>query len=359
MMRSWRNASALVLLPLLLAGCDEGGATLVEDTPAPPATVRVVEVAPAAAIDRRSFVGRVEALRTVDLAFQVEGELVALPPIEGETVEQDALLAALDPEDFELALERAEAELQLASADYQRSRDLFARGAVPEARRDQDRAAFRLAEVARDRAARDLRLTRITAPFEALIARRLVDEHAYVTPDRPVLRVHDVTEMRVVISVPEDLVALVRSSGGFSAEARLTAAPEVAFPLSLREFAAEADGVAQSYDVSFAIDAPLDPRVLPGMTATVLVSVNGGSAKGAAESAMEVPLAAIDTNGADGFQIWVIDRSSLEVQPRRVTLGLPSDTTATVLSGLEPGEAIVAAGVAKLSPGQRVTASSF
>jgi RND family efflux transporter MFP subunit len=355
MMRSWRNAAALVLLPVLLAGCDEGSASLVEDAPSPPATVRVVEVAPAAAIDRRSFVGRVEALRTVDLAFQVEGELVALPPIEGETLERGALLAALDPEDFELALERAEAELQLASADYQRSRDLFARGAVPEARRDQDRAAFRLAEVARDRAARNLRLTRITAPFEALIARRLVDEHAYVTPDRPVLRVHDVTEMRVVISVPEDLVALVRSSGGFTAEARLTAAPEVAFPLSLREFAAEADGVAQSYDVSLAIDGPLDPRVLPGMTATVLVSVNGK----AAEGVVEVPLAAIDTNGYDGFQVWVVDPQSLEVQPRPVTLGLPGDTTASVLAGLEQGEHIVAAGVARLSPGQRIAPSSF
>jgi RND family efflux transporter MFP subunit len=355
MTRVLRPAAALVLLPLLLAGCDEGSANLVEDAQAPPATVRVVEVAPAAAIDRRSFVGRVEALRTVDLAFQVEGELVALPPIEGETLEQGALLAALDPEDFELELERAEAELQLAGADYQRSRDLFARGAVPEARRDQDRAAFRLAEVARDRAARNLRLTRITAPFEALIARRLVDEHAYVTPDRPVLRVHDVTEMRVVISVPEDLVALVRSRGGFTAEARLTAAPDVTFPLTLREFAAEADGVAQSYDVSLAIDAPLDPRVLPGMTATVLVSVNGNPAEGA----VEVPLAAIDTNGAEGFQVWVIDPETLEVQPRPVALGLPGATTATVLSGLEPGEAIVAAGVAKLSPGQRVAPSNF
>ena len=353
MMHVAQRRLGLLLLPLLLAGCDKGGAAVAETEA--PRTVRIVEVGEAAAIDRRGFVGRVEDLRTVDLAFQVEGELVALPPIEGETLEQGALLAALDPEDFALALERAEAELQLAGADYQRSRDLFARGAVPEARRDQDRAAFRLAEVARDRAARDLRLTRITAPFEALMARRLVDEHAYVTPDRPVLRVHDVTEMRVVISVPEDLVALVRSSGGFTAEARLTAAPDVAFPLTLREFAAEADGVAQSYDVSFAIDAPLDPRVLPGMTATVLVSINGKVAEGATE----VPLAAIDTNGAEGFQVWVIDPESREVQPRPVTLGLPGDATATVLDGLEPGEAIVAAGVAQLSPGQRVAASSF
>jgi len=348
-------AAALVLLPLLLAGCDEGGAPLVERAPAPPVTVRVVEAAAASALDQRSFVGRIEARRTVDLTFQVAGELLAMTVIEGDTVAQGTLLAALDPTDFELALERAEAELALARADYQRSRDLFQRGAVPEARRDQDFAAFRLADVARDRAARDLERTRMSAPFDALIARRLTDEHSYVTSENPVLRVHDVTEMRVVISVPEDLVTLVRGAGSFTAEARLTAAPDVAFPLTLREFAAEADGVAQSYDVSFAIEGPLDPRVLPGMTAAVIVAVNGDGR----ERLVEVPLGAIDTNGADGFRVWVIDPASSEVQPRVVTLGLPGDTTAAVLSGLEPGERIVAAGVAKLSPGQRVTPASF
>ncbi len=350
-----RRLAALLLLPVLLAGCDEGSATLVEDTPAPPVTVRVVEAAPAAAIDRRSFVGRIEARRTVDLTFQVAGELLAVTVVEGDTAAQGTLLAALDPTDFELALERAEAELELARADFQRSRDLFQRGAVPEARRDQDRAAFRLADVARDRAARDLEHTRMSAPFEALVARRLVDEHSYLTPDGPVLRVHDVTEMRVVISVPEDLVALVRARGDVTAEAYLTAAPDVAFPLALREFAAEADGVAQSYDVTFAIDGPLDPRVLPGMTANVIVAVGGAGTNGV----VEVPLAAIDTNGADGFRVWVIDPESQEAQPRAVTLGLPGDATATVLSGLEPGERIVAAGVAKLSPGQTVTQASF
>lgn len=348
-------AAALVLLPLLLAGCDGGGATLIEEAPAPPVTVRVVEAAAASAIDQRSFVGRIAARRTVDLTFQVAGELLAMTVIEGDTVAQGTLLAALDPTDFELALERAEAELALARADYQRSRDLFQRGAVPEARRDQDFAAFRLADVARDRAARDLEHTRMSAPFEALIARRLVDEHSYVTPDGPVLRVHDVTEMRVVISVPEDLVTLVRGPGKFTAQAQLSAAPDVAFPLTLREFAAEADGVAQSYDVSFAIEGPLDPRVLPGMTAAVIVAVGGD----ASERLVEVPLGAIDTNGGDGFRVWVIDPDTGEVQPRPVTLGLPGDTAATVLAGLEPGERIVTAGVAKLSPGQRVTPASF
>lgn len=351
----WRAAAALVLLPLVLAACDESGATLAEAAPASPVTVRVVEAAPAAAFDRRSFVGRVEARRTVDLTFQVPGEILTIGVGEGDSVAQGSLLAALDPTDYELALERAEAELDLARADFQRSRDLFARQAVPEARRDQDRAAFRLAEVARDRAARDLERTRMSAPFDALVARRLVDEHSYVTNENPVLRVHDVTEMRVVISVPEDLVALVRERGSFTAEARLTAAPDVAFPLVLREIAAEADGVAQSFDVSLAIEGPVDPRILPGMSATVLVAVNGGASSGL----VEVPLGAVDTNGADGFRVWVVDPETSEVQPRPVTLGLPGDSMATVTAGLEPGERIVAAGVTRLSAGQRVTAASF
>lgn len=351
--RHRRRASGPVLAlalaaPLLLAACfDDAQAEGPDDAAIP--TVRLATVGAAEAVDSRRFVGRIEARSTVDLAFQLNGEIVDLPVRQGEVVEKGAIVAALDTEGYALALRRAEATRDLARAEFARARDLVERGAAPEARFDQAVADLALAEVAVDTAARDLDLTVLHAPFDALITRRLVDAHAYATPGAPVVRVQDVTEMRVTISVPEDLVFLARAPETFTAAARLTAIPELVFPLELREFVTEADTVAQTYEVTFAVTGERDPRLLPGMTATVEIraAVAGGAG-------VDVPLGAVDPNGSDGFQVWLFDPETRTVAPRAVTLGLPGEATVPVLDGLEPGARVVAAGVQRLVSGQRV-----
>jgi RND family efflux transporter MFP subunit len=316
----------------------------------PPATVRLMTVDAGPGVIVRRFVGRVEALRTVDLSFQVAGLMTDLPVRTGEVLPKGARIAALDPADFDLARRRAEAQRELAQQEFERARDLTARGAAPVSRRDEALAELRLAEVDFDSAIRDVGLTEITAPFEALVTRRLVDAFTYVTPETPVVRVQDVSELRVVISVPEDLIAARADPDSFTATARLAALPGAPIPLTLREFVTEADAVAQTYEVSFAIDAPRDSQILPGMTATVEIRTNGE----AAGRAPVLPLTALDPNGETGFQVWVYDAGDGTVAPLPVELGLPDAESAPVLSGLRGGETIVAAGVDRLRPGMRV-----
>lgn len=352
---AFRRGGALALAlaaPLLLAACfdDAAAGDAAAAAPADVPTVRIATVGEAEAFDTRRFVGRVEARSTVDLAFQLAGEIIDLPVLQGEIVRRGEPIAALDATDYELALVRAEASRDLAAAEFARARDLVERGAAPEARLDQTRADLALAEVEIRTAERNILLTSIEAPFDALITRRLVDAFSYVTPGTPVVRVQDVTEMRVVISVPEALIWLAASPESFTAEARLTAMPDRAIPLSLREFITEPGEVARTYDVSFAIEGPRDPRLLPGMTATVELRANGPAAPGG----FELPVAAIDPNGSDGFQVWVFDPDDGTVAPRPVTLGLPDADRVPVLEGLAPGEKVVAAGVGRLQPGQRV-----
>ena len=343
---------ALLLAALPAAAQTDAGRT---DAPAdpPPATVRLFTVeAPNGAAVRR-FVGRVEAKRTVDLSFQRPGLLVDLPVTTGDALPEGALLAALDTADFELALRRTEARLKLARSELDRSSDLADRGAGTQSRLDAAEAEAALAEVDHDDARRALDLTRITAPFDALVARRLVDAFTYVTPQVPVVRVQDVSELRAVISVPESLVGVSRTPGAFRATARLAALPDETFALELREFVTEADPVAQTYEVAFALPVPRDPRILPGMTATVEIRA---TLPGAGAGPL-VPATAVDTR--DGFRVWVHDPDTGTVQPRTVELGLPQGDLFPVRDGLSGGETLVAAGVSRLQPGQRVRAMAF
>ena len=68
----------------------------------------------------RRFYGQVAARETVDLAFQVGGQIIDFPVVEGDTIERGALVAELDLEPFELAVEQASAQQEQADRNLSR-----------------------------------------------------------------------------------------------------------------------------------------------------------------------------------------------------------------------------------------------
>lgn len=309
--------------------------------------VLIVEVADAPVMTSRRFVGQVEPTRTVDIAFQVSGQITEMLTEEGMRVAAGTAIARLDPEDYRLALERAKAVLALADAEYERVLELVDRSVAPAAQLDRAHAELRQAEVAVDQATRQLGQTVIHAPFEALLARRFSETWANVTPEVPVLRLQDVSELLVTVSLPEAMAMHARSAPeAFEAVARFPALPDMELPLKLVRFVTEADPVAQTYTVKLALQEG-DDRILPGMTATVEISVP------TAQAEFLVPVSSVDTTSDAEPRVWVVHENST-VSPRTVALGLPQVERIEVLEGLAPGERVVAAGWRKLTDGARV-----
>ncbi len=101
---------------------------------APPPSVRPVKtmvLGEAGIGTTRTFPGRVEASRKVELAFQVSGPLLELPAVEGQPVKAGDLLAKIDPRDFDTALKNAQATLEESQAQLTALRA----GARPEDRK--------------------------------------------------------------------------------------------------------------------------------------------------------------------------------------------------------------------------------
>ncbi|MBU0779158.1 MAG: biotin/lipoyl-binding protein, partial [Alphaproteobacteria bacterium] len=69
--------------------------------------VKLETVTSRAAEEQRVFFGRVVARETVDLAFQVGGQIEEFPVEEGATVKAGDLVARMDQVPFELALAQA------------------------------------------------------------------------------------------------------------------------------------------------------------------------------------------------------------------------------------------------------------
>lgn len=332
---------------LLLAACSE-------DIPAAPAPARLVQLADVVAASRETrheFVGRVEARLSVDMAFQVGGQLADLPLSEGVLIEQETLVAALDQEDFQRAEREARVQLQQANTELERQRTLHERGIASQAALDSAQTNYDLREVALQTARRNHDYATLTAPFDALVSRRLVDNFTIVSPGQPVVRLMDVSELRVSIPISEGMVATFDRKDLVSLEAAFAFLPGQTFSLEPRELVSEPDAASRTYRAIAALPDALPANILPGMTATVFAQFATGAE---IETGLRVPLSAV-ASAPDGSQrVWVFDESLGSVSARAITTDGFDGDTVIVTNGVSVGDRVVTAGVSALYEGMRV-----
>ena len=346
-MTALRSIGAAVLA-VLAAACG---------APEPPAAepvraARIEAARPAEAAAVREFVGRVEARLTVDLAFQVGGRLADFPVSEGQIIEEGAVVAALQTQDFERAVRTAQVQLQQARQNLQRVRTLHDRGIAADAALDEAQTAYDLRVVALDNARQNLEYATVEAPFQGLVSRRLVDNFTTVAAGQPVARLQDVSELRVAIQVPESVLALVDETEPREMTARFPFLPDQTFPLEFRELVAEPDRASQTYTALFALPNDIPANILPGMTANVRIIIEPDERPG--PPGVLIPVSALSPTPEGGFVVWVFDPREGAVTSRPVALGPVTGETVRVDEGLRPGEQIVTAGVNALYEGMAV-----
>ena len=84
----------LVLLTvLLLTACEGREPPPPEEQSIRPA--RILVVGTAGETEQHEFVARIEAAQTIDVSFEVAGPLAQLPILEGQTISEGGLIAAL------------------------------------------------------------------------------------------------------------------------------------------------------------------------------------------------------------------------------------------------------------------------
>lgn len=297
--------------------------------------------------------GRVQAAERSDLAFQVPGLLIELPVVAGQRIVSGQVLARLDPRDYDNRVRLEQARLNLARADFERFAALVKSPASPvtEAEVDRKRAQFEMARLRVEQAEKNRQDTTLRAPFDGVVAARLVDNHIQIQARQPVLLLEAADELEVVVDLPERVIASVRDvpRDGPLGEAVFAVLPERRFPVMLSEVATRADPTTQTFRVTMTLDRPRDVNVLPGMTVTVY-----SRPEVYAKDVLRVPEIAVFTSASGQPSVWVVDPASFEVEQRTVRVASDGNGMATVLEGLSPGERVVGAGVGALQAGMKV-----
>ncbi len=301
----------------------------------------------------RTFYGQVKARRTVDLAFQVGGQILQFPVIEGSKIAAGDMIAQLDLETFQLT--RDQASLQKAQADRTLERLDRLRGtAASQVAVDDAETQAGLTGIALRNAEWALEQATLTAPFDGLIASRNTELFATVNAGQPVVRIHDMSELRIDVNVPEVLFQRAGRDPDFDIVAKFPAM-DGTIPLQVREFDAETSAVGQTYRITFAMTPPEGLTILPGSSVTVRVRARAG------ESAILLPATAIvaSPEGQTGVMIFDPDNGKHgaaqgQVRWQAVEIAPTQSGNVNVVAGLEPGQEVVRTGGAALSEGQAV-----
>ncbi len=352
--RKLRPLAALSLLSLLAACSDQATSA----TPKAERPVQIARVAFEPEEASREFVGVVRARHETDLGFRVAGKMMTRSINVGDTVHAGDVVARLDPQDLNLQMESAQAELAAATsnladaaAEEARYANLKLRAAVAAADYDHKKAArdeavgrLERARRALDLAANQLAYAELKVDVDGVITATLAEPGQVVNLAQPVARLAHHGEMEALVALPETALGEARKS---DATVQLWSDPGHSFKARLRELSPQADATTRTYAARFTIEEP-DERIALGMTATVKLShpATGQVAK--------LPLSAILNRGT-GPSVYLVDGSgALELRP--VTVTSFTENVALVSAGIADGDRIVTLGVQKLVAGAQVRA---
>jgi membrane fusion protein, multidrug efflux system len=308
--------------------------------------------------------GTVTPLATVTVRTQVDGEIMEIHFVEGQTVHKGDLLIQIDPRPFQVQLTQAEGQLAkdqalLKNAQLDLERDKLAKDAISQqqldtqiALVDQDAAAIKIDQGQIDAVKLNLIYSRITAPVSGKIGLRLVDlgNVVHTTDTNGLAVITQVQPITVVFSLnQDDIPQIIKSSANgltpqVDAYDRDMTAKLATGTLSALDSQVNPSSGTVLLKATFDNkDNALFPQQF--VNAQLLVDTQRGK--------IIVPVAAVQ-HGPDGDFVWVIKPDST-VQVQSIETGTVQADQAAVESGLAPGDKVVVDGFDKLVPGSHVS----
>ncbi len=340
----------LVLAILAVASILPGTASADE-----PLRAVIITVEERPLIMSQRFIGTIEPRASYTAAFRGTGRIVELAADTGDVVEAGAVLARLDDTQARLAeaaaaaaISAAEALLEQARSERDRTQERLARGVGTQAQMDEAEEALLAAEASARQAQTRIEVahqgledTVIRASEPSIVISRAADLGEIAGPERPVFTLARADEREALFLVP-DRVGLEQFLG--------------------RQVRLEPHDGTRPLDATVTEIAPmLDRSGTVAIRATIAVVRDMPPIGAAVEASLDlegpprftIPWTAL-TATADGPAVWIVDPATGTAQLRPVVVDRYTDTSVIVVEGLETGMRVVGAGSQSLYEGRAV-----
>ena len=360
----------IILISAALCGCGRSENAVRVPTAGSSPAVGVAAAALKSVTPSGTFVGRVQAVDTVNLVSRVEGFLQKRAFTEGQLVKTGDLLFVIEQDTYQAALDQAQAQVASAQATernaalaLQRSQELVKTNAVAQATVDQNlatqgaaAAAVRSAQAALEQANINLAFTEIKAPIDGRIGMANVSVGNFVNQatgtlativsQDPIYVVFPATTQQVLDY--RQRTPKTGESSNAVVRAILPNGQEYPHTGSVDFLDIQANQGTDTLTVRAVFPNP-DNWLVAGQVVNVTV------AAGEPTQTLIIPQAALQVDQS-GSYVLVVGQDD-KVAQRQVKLGPVQGADITVSDGLKPGELVIVEGIQKVRPGEAVTAT--
>ena len=315
--------------------------------------------------------GYVVARTKASVSAKVPGRLAYLGVSEGSVVRRGQVIARLENDDYQAAVnaararvEQLEVERDQARRDLERATKLHGQQLLSDAEFENQFARLRSLAAQVDAARAQLGVaqasydnTIVLSPFDGTVLRKDAEVGEFVAPSTAgggltrsaIATMADLRTLEVEVDVNEAYIAQITKAQ--AARITLDAYPDTSFSGRVRQVVPTADRQKATVQVKVAI-LDRDPRILPEMgTKVEFVRSSRWAADVAAPLRVLVPGAALVRDGAS-TRVWVVEGGRATSKP--VEPGPARGEQVEIRTGLAAGERVVLGAPAGLKEGARV-----
>ncbi len=292
--------------------------------------------------DSINLPGIIEPWTSLELLSRIDGFITEVLVEEGDEVEKGQVLALIDDDDYEIALQRATAAYTLAKGNYERDKKVYDKGVIPEAQLDTTKTAMLTAKADLDNA--KLRLSRCTikAPINGIIRRLDAKDGLLLSIADPVAQILQINKVKAIIGIPESDVSAVRDLEEI--DVTIQALDNRIITAKKHFLSPSPQTTARLYTMELEINNS-SRDILPGMF------VRADIVKQKITDTIAIPFYSVISRNDEQFVF--IEKDGV-AHKRGVKLGIMEDWMVQITSGLTAGERLVIEGHRDIENGQRV-----
>jgi RND family efflux transporter MFP subunit len=265
----------------------------------------VVIAQPERATVTQSFVigSYVESEQIVTITPKASGTLLTLNVTVGDRVQEGQLIAQIDPEPYQLALDQAQTALDTAQDAFERTQKLHEAGSASDAALEQVRAQYEAAQTQLESATLNINNTEVRSPVTGLVMARHRSAGEVVAAGVPIVTVSNTADLIVTAEVPETYVRyFVAGASPRAVRPTIPSLPDTRLGSRIRYVSPYIRPESRTFEVACEITGDTRP-VLPGMYVELEFVV------AEVKDALTLPFDAL----VGGNTLWRLDRSTSTV----------------------------------------------
>lgn len=270
----------------------------------------------------------VESVDQATISAQTSGRVVKINADVDDTVSKGDILIHFRNKEQQAALNVAKAAFEEAESEYKRIEDIYNKKLVAKAMLDKASARFKSEKARLAQAKEAFENTIVRAPYSGIVVKRHIEVGEFANPGRNLMTGLSLERLRAIVSLPQDLVHIVRTHKKATAilknNQRLPIAKITVSPYADKE----------SHTFNMRAELPKgDYSIYPGMFIKVAI-VSG------IKNSLLVPASAI-ARRSEVNAIYVMSNKQLSFRQVRVGAFISTSNSYEILAGLEANEKVM------------------